>query len=89
MEIASNLNEAIISLCFVKDEGRGLGMIGGYTVLFAMGLFFCTTGQKGEIFGAIAPCVILPVPQSSAALLKDTLMYCLYISGGSSTTNGK
>ncbi|PVH84044.1 hypothetical protein DL98DRAFT_355628, partial [Cadophora sp. DSE1049] len=44
----------IVSLYFVQDEGRRLGMIGGYTVLFATGLFFCTAGKKSEIFGATA-----------------------------------
>ncbi|KAH7379915.1 hypothetical protein BKA64DRAFT_686638 [Cadophora sp. MPI-SDFR-AT-0126] len=59
----------IVSLYFVKDEGRRLGMIGGYTVLFATGLFFCTAGKKGEIFGATA---------AYAAVL------VVYISGSSS-----
>lgn len=52
----------IVSLYFVKDELRRLGMIGGYTVLFAIGLFFCTSSSKGEIFGATAAFVIIPVP---------------------------
>lgn len=45
---------AITSLYFVTNSGAKLGMISGFTVLFAIGVGLLTNAKRSEIFAATA-----------------------------------
>lgn len=45
---------AITSLYFVTNPGAKLGMISGFTVLFAIGVGLLTNAKRSEIFAATA-----------------------------------
>jgi hypothetical protein len=45
---------AVTSLHYTQEQSYRIGMIGGFTVVFAVGLSLITTGKKGDIFGATA-----------------------------------
>lgn len=44
----------VISLYFVKSSGARLGMICGFTLMFALSLSYLSSARRGEIFGASA-----------------------------------
>lgn len=45
---------AIYNLYFVRDDQKRLGLIAGYTVVFALCVGLLTNARRSEIFGACA-----------------------------------